>query len=45
MAQLQTGDAAPAFDLVDQDGRRVRLSDLKGKPVLVYFYPRAGTAG
>jgi thioredoxin-dependent peroxiredoxin len=36
---LKPGDKAPAFALPDQDGNSVRLSDLKGRKVLVYFYP------
>jgi peroxiredoxin Q/BCP len=42
---LKPGDAAPAFTLTDQDGRRVSLADFRGGPVLVYFYPRADTPG
>jgi peroxiredoxin Q/BCP len=36
---LKQGDKAPAFTLLDQDGNSVKLSDLKGRKVLVYFYP------
>lgn len=36
---------APAFNLTDQHGRKVRLSSLKGRKVLVYFYPKADTPG
>lgn len=43
--ELQVGDEAPGFGLVDQDRERVRLSDFAGKKVLVYFYPKAGTPG
>jgi peroxiredoxin Q/BCP len=35
------GDLAPDFELPDQDGNPVRLSDLRGGPVVLYFYPRA----
>jgi peroxiredoxin Q/BCP len=42
---LETGDKAPAFTLPDQDGKSVKLSDLKGRKVLVYFYPKADTPG
>ena len=42
---LKPGDAAPDFSLKDQDGRTVRLSDQKGHPVLLYFYPKADTPG
>ena len=41
----QAGDKAPAFTLTDQDGGTVRLTDLKGRRVLVYFYPKADTPG
>lgn len=40
---IEQGQVAPAFDLPDQDGKTVKLSDLKGKPVVVYFYPKADT--
>jgi peroxiredoxin Q/BCP len=43
MPQLRPGDAAPAFELPDQNGELVRLADFGGGPVLVYFYPMAGT--
>ena len=36
---------APDFELPDQDGRAVKLSDLRGRPVVVYFYPKAATPG
>jgi peroxiredoxin Q/BCP len=39
------GDRAPAFTLLDQDGTKVKLSDFKGRKVLVYFYPKADTPG
>ena len=42
---LKTGDKAPAFTLLDQDGNKVKLSDFKGRKVLVYFYPKADTPG
>ncbi|HEU5302144.1 MAG TPA: thioredoxin-dependent thiol peroxidase [Acidimicrobiia bacterium] len=45
MAQLEVGKRAPAFTLVDQRGKKVKLSDFKGKPVVVYFYPKADTPG
>jgi peroxiredoxin Q/BCP len=43
--QLEAGDRAPAFTLSDQDGNKVRLSQFKGRKVLVYFYPKADTPG
>jgi peroxiredoxin Q/BCP len=42
---LKEGDKAPAFTLKDQNGEKVKLTDLKGQPVVVYFYPRADTPG
>jgi peroxiredoxin Q/BCP len=45
MAQLTPGDDAPPFTLLDQSGSPVSLSDLRGRKVLVYFYPRADTPG
>ena len=45
MAQLKVGDRAPAFTLVDQHGAKVKLSDFKGRKVIVYFYPKADTPG
>jgi peroxiredoxin Q/BCP len=42
---IQTGERAPDFELPDQDGRPVRLSHLRGSPVVLYFYPRADTPG
>lgn len=45
MAKLKAGDKAPSFKLMDQDGKTVKLSDFKGKKMLVYFYPKADTPG
>ena len=42
---LQPGDKAPAFSLLDQSGATVRLSDLKGRKTLLFFYPKADTPG
>jgi peroxiredoxin Q/BCP len=42
---LSEGDAAPEFTLPDQNGNDVRLSDLRGQTVVLYFYPRADTPG
>ncbi|MDQ3786133.1 MAG: thioredoxin-dependent thiol peroxidase [Actinomycetota bacterium] len=43
--RLAEGDAAPDFRLPDADGNEVSLSDFRGKHVVVYFYPAAGTPG
>ena len=43
--RLEVGDKAPAFSLPDADGNTVRLSDYKGRRVIVYFYPAAATPG
>ena len=42
---LTVGDPAPSFSLLDQNGDTVDSSSLKGRRVLVYFYPRADTPG
>ena len=42
---LKPGDKAPAIKLSDQSGNTVKLSDFKGRKVLVYFYPKADTPG
>ena len=43
--RLAVGDKAPAFSLPDADGKTVKLSDFKGRKVIVYFYPAAMTPG
>ena len=43
--RLQVGDKAPAFSLPDADGATVKLSDFRGRKVIVYFYPAASTPG
>jgi thioredoxin-dependent peroxiredoxin len=42
---LNPGDPAPDFTLADQDGNPVSLSGLRGKTVVLYFYPKADTPG
>jgi thioredoxin-dependent peroxiredoxin len=42
---LKPGDAAPDFSLPDADGNMVRLADLRGQWVVLYFYPRDNTPG
>ena len=42
---LDTGQAAPDFTLPDQDGEPVSLSGLRGRRVVLYFYPKADTPG
>jgi thioredoxin-dependent peroxiredoxin len=44
-ARLAAGDAAPDFTLPDTDGTEVALSSLRGRRVIVYFYPAAMTPG
>jgi thioredoxin-dependent peroxiredoxin len=43
--RLEVGAKAPAFSLLDADGKTVKLSDYKGRRVIVYFYPAASTPG
>jgi peroxiredoxin Q/BCP len=45
MAQLKTGDPAPEFEATDDAGNTVRLQDLRGKRVVLYFYPKDDTPG
>lgn len=45
MHHLNEGDAAPAFEALDQDGKNHRLSDYSGKKVVLYFYPKDNTPG
>lgn len=42
---LETGETAPDFTLPDQDGEPLTLSSLRGRRVVLYFYPRADTPG
>ncbi|HRN93892.1 MAG: thioredoxin-dependent thiol peroxidase [Chitinophagales bacterium] len=42
---LQTGDKAPDFSALNQDGETVSLKDFKGKKVILYFYPKDNTPG
>ena len=45
MAELTIGDPAPTFDLPRDGGGSVSLADLKGKAVVLYFYPKDDTPG
>lgn len=45
MTELKIGDAAPDFAVERDDGTTVSLADFKGKPVVVYFYPKDNTPG
>ncbi len=42
---IKTGDIAPDFELFDQNGEARRLSDYRGKRVVLYFYPKDNTSG
>ncbi|MGN6326499.1 thioredoxin-dependent thiol peroxidase [Pseudolysinimonas sp.] len=44
-SRLEPGDIAPDFTLVDQAGDEVALADLRGRKVILYFYPEASTPG
>ena len=45
MAMIQEGKKAPLFSLPSSEGGRVSLKDLRGKPVVLYFYPKDDTPG
>ena len=42
---VEVGKKAPSFSLKDQDGNKVSLNELKGKNVVLYFYPKDNTSG
>ena len=44
-AELKVGDSAPEFALAGTDGKTYRLSDMKGKTVVVAWFPKAFTSG
>lgn len=44
-AKLKEGDKAPDFAVADQSGKVVRLKDLRGKKIVLYFYPKDDTPG
>jgi peroxiredoxin Q/BCP len=39
------GEMAPEFELFSDEGKKVKLSDFRGKRVILYFYPKAGSGG
>ena len=43
--ELKVGESAPDFSLKDQNDVIHRLSDYRGKQVVIYFFPKAGTPG
>ena len=45
MAQINVGDQAPDFETLDDQSNRVKLSELRGKRVVLYFYPKDDTPG
>ncbi|EAL5740662.1 thioredoxin-dependent thiol peroxidase [Campylobacter lari] len=45
MKELQIGDKAPVFELLNQDGVKISLSDFLGKKIILYFYPKDNTPG
>src|SRR5690554_6246107 len=45
MAKLKTGDKAPGFEGINQDGKTIRLADFAGKRLILYFYPKDNTPG
>ena len=42
---LKEGDAAPEFELLDEQSRTVRLQDFRGQPLVLFFFPKANTPG
>ena len=42
---IQQGETAPDFELETDGGERLRLSELRGRPVVLFFYPKDATAG
>ena len=45
MSKLKVGDKAPDFKAKDQNGEEIKLSDFKGKKLVLYFYPKDNTPG
>jgi len=45
MILLEEGMRAPSFEGIDQDGRKLKLSDFAGKKLVLYFYPKDNTSG
>jgi thioredoxin-dependent peroxiredoxin len=45
VTMLEPGDQAPDFEVKDQTGGTVRLSDYRGRTVVLWFYPKADTPG
>lgn len=43
--ELKPKGKAPDFELPNQNGKKISLSDFQGHKVLLYFYPKAGTSG
>ena len=42
---MKINDKAPEFTLPDENGKDIALKDLRGKTVILFFYPRASTPG
>ncbi len=42
---IEPGEQAPDFELLDEDGHDVKLGDFAGRPLVLYFYPKADTPG
>ncbi|MFK5958860.1 MAG: thioredoxin-dependent thiol peroxidase [Lutibacter sp.] len=45
MTTLKAGDKSPNFEALDQEGNTIKLSDYKGKKLVLFFYPKASTPG
>jgi thioredoxin-dependent peroxiredoxin len=44
-SNVKVGDKAPTFTALDDSGQSVSLEDFKGRPVVLYFYPKDDTPG
>lgn len=45
MTHLKSGDKAPSFSGIDQNGKKISISDFSGKNLILYFYPKDNTPG
>jgi thioredoxin-dependent peroxiredoxin len=45
MSELKAGETAPDFETIDDQGKKLKLSDFRGRRVVLYFYPKDDTPG